>query len=56
MPGTRLQGDEWYPVKCDLVAKQVVLDSTAKDGVTLKQDVCKCWEYASSVAHVTMLT
>jgi hypothetical protein len=49
MPGTRLQGDEWYPVKCDLVAKQAVLDSTAKDGVTLKQDVCKDFQAQNSV-------
>jgi hypothetical protein len=49
MPGTRLQGDEWYPVKCDLVAKQAVLHSTAKDGVTLKQDVCKDFQAQNSV-------
>jgi hypothetical protein len=41
MPGTRIQGDEWYLVKCDLVAKQAVLEGIAKDGISLRQDVCK---------------
>lgn len=41
MPGTRIQGEEWYPIKCDLVAKQAVLDSAAMDGTTLRVEVCK---------------
>ena len=52
MPGTRIQGDEWYPLKCDLVAKQAVLDTTAKDGITLKQDVCKDFQAQNSTEEV----
>jgi hypothetical protein len=27
LQGTRAQGERWYPVKCDMVAKQAVLDT-----------------------------
>jgi hypothetical protein len=47
MLGTRLQGDEWYPVKCDMVAKQVVLDSIAKDGVNV--NVLEAGQYQKRV-------
>jgi hypothetical protein len=40
MPGTRVKGEEWFPIKCDIVAKQVVIDSKVRDGKTLKKDVC----------------
>jgi hypothetical protein len=30
-------------VKCDIVAKQVVIDSEAGDGKTLKKDVCQAF-------------
>jgi hypothetical protein len=40
MPGTRVKGKEWFPIKCDIVAKQVVIDSEAGDRKTLKKDVC----------------
>ena len=52
MPGTRIQGDEWHPIKCDLVAKQAVLDSTAKDGVTLKQEMGKEFQTQNSVEGI----
>ena len=52
MPGTRIQGDEWHPIKCDLVAKQAVLDSTAKDGATLKQEVGKEFQIQNSVEGI----
>jgi hypothetical protein len=52
MPGTRIQGDEWYPVKCDLVAKQAVLDNTAQDRVTLKQEVCKDFQTQNSIKGI----
>jgi hypothetical protein len=52
MPGTRIQGDEWYPIKCDLVAKQAVLDSTAQDGITLKQEVCKDFQTQNSIEGI----
>jgi hypothetical protein len=41
MPGTRIKGEEWYPVKCDMVAKQAVLDKKASDDKTLKTTVCQ---------------
>jgi hypothetical protein len=52
MPRTRLQGDEWYPVKCDLVTKQAVLDSIAKDGVTLKQDIYKEFQAQNGIEGI----
>ena len=52
MPGTRLQGDEWYPIKCDLVAKQAVLDSTTKGNTTLKPEVCKDFHTHNSVEGI----
>lgn len=41
LPGTRVKGEEWYPVKCDMVAKLAVLDRTADDGRTLRQTLCE---------------
>jgi hypothetical protein len=43
MPGTRVRGEEWYPIKCDMVAKQMVMDGEAGDGKTLKKDVCQAF-------------
>ena len=40
MPGTRVKGEEWYPIKCDMVAKQAVIDEQALDDKTLKTTVC----------------
>lgn len=37
--GATLMSEEWCPVKCDEVAKQTVLDETAKDGRTLRREV-----------------
>ena len=37
----RVQGEKWYPVKCDMVAKQAVLDRTATDDKTLSRTVCE---------------
>ena len=39
MPGTRVKGEEWFPVKCDIVAKQVIIDGEVGDRKTLKKDV-----------------
>lgn len=36
MPGTRVKGEQWYPIKCDMVAKQAVMDANADDAKTLK--------------------
>jgi len=52
MPGTRIQGDEWYPLKCDLVAKQAVLNSTAQDKATLKQEVCRDFKAQNSIKGI----
>jgi hypothetical protein len=43
MPGTRVKGEEWFPIKCDMVAKQAVMDGEAGDGKTLKKDVCQAF-------------
>jgi hypothetical protein len=39
----RVKGEEWFPVKCDMVAKQAVMNSEAGDGKTLKKDVCQAF-------------
>jgi hypothetical protein len=39
--GARVQGEKWYPVKCDMVAKQAVLDRTSMDDKTLRATVCE---------------
>jgi len=39
MPGARLKTEEWYPVKFDGVAKDVVLDKESQGGNLLKKDV-----------------
>jgi hypothetical protein len=39
--GARVQGEKWYPVKCDMVAKQAVLDRTSTDDKTLRATVCE---------------
>jgi hypothetical protein len=40
-PGTRVKGEQWYPIKCDMVAKQAVMDVEANDGKTLRQTICQ---------------
>jgi hypothetical protein len=32
-----VKGEEWFPVKCDIVAKLAVIDRTANDRKTLRQ-------------------
>jgi hypothetical protein len=39
MPSIRVKGEEWFPIKCDMVIKQVVIDSEVGDRKTLKKDV-----------------
>jgi hypothetical protein len=39
MPGTRIKGEEWYLIKCDIVVKQAVIDEKASDDKTLKTTV-----------------
>ena len=34
MPGTRVKGEEWFPVKCDMVAKQAVMDRVVNNQST----------------------
>jgi hypothetical protein len=41
LPGTRVKGEEWFPVKCDMVAKLAVMDRAADDGKTLRQTLCQ---------------
>jgi hypothetical protein len=36
MPGTRVKGKQWYPIKYDMVAKQAVMDTNADNRKTLK--------------------
>lgn len=41
LPGSRVQGEKWYPVKCDMVMKQEVLDKSVADNKTLRPTVCQ---------------
>jgi hypothetical protein len=36
MPEARMRGEQWYPVKCDCVAKDVVMDLENDDSKTLR--------------------
>jgi hypothetical protein len=36
MPEARMRGEQWYPVKCDCVAKDVVMDMEKDDSKTLR--------------------
>lgn len=39
LPNARMKGETWYPIKCDMVAKQAVLETESQDKVTLKPEV-----------------
>lgn len=36
-----MKGEEWFLVKCDMVAKLAVMDRAADDGKTLRQTLCQ---------------
>jgi hypothetical protein len=38
-----VRGEEWYLIKCDMVAKQTVIDGEAGDSKTLRKDVCQAF-------------
>jgi hypothetical protein len=40
MPSIRVKGEEWFPIKYDIVAKLAVMDRAANDGKTLRQTLC----------------
>ncbi|GIZ36580.1 hypothetical protein CKM354_000005000 [Cercospora kikuchii] len=40
MPEAYMKSDAWYPVKCDIVSKQAVLDATVEGGRSLRREVC----------------
>lgn len=52
LTGARLKSDEWYPVKCDGVAKQIVLDETEKDEKTLRQEVLERFKKDNSTDEI----
>jgi len=39
MPEARMRGEQWFPVKCDGVAKNAVMDPDKDDGRTLRDAV-----------------
>jgi hypothetical protein len=39
MPEARMRGQQWYPVECDCVAKNAVIDLEKNDGKTLREGV-----------------
>jgi hypothetical protein len=52
LSGAILKSDEWYPIKCDGVAKQIVLDETARDGRTLRQEVLDKFKEDNSTSDI----
>lgn len=45
MPEASVKSEAWYPVKCDMVVKKVVIDESVAGGRTLRTEVCR--EFAS---------
>jgi hypothetical protein len=41
MPTARVKGEPWYPIKCDMVAKEAVCRTGEGDKVMLKTEVCE---------------
>ena len=41
MPTARVKGEPWYPIKCDMVAKEAVCKAGEGDKVTLKTEICE---------------
>jgi hypothetical protein len=41
MPNARVNGEPWYPIKCDMVSKRAVMDPKAGDGRALREAVCE---------------
>ena len=40
MPEATVKSEAWYPIKCDMVSKQAVLDPNAEGGRSLRREVC----------------
>jgi hypothetical protein len=51
----RVQGEKWYPVNCDMVARQVVLDRTATDDKTRRQRVCQDFSKDNQVEGIDFM-
>jgi hypothetical protein len=41
LPGIRVKGEEWFLVKCDIVAKLAMMDRAVDDGRTLRHTLCQ---------------
>lgn len=52
MPGARMRGETWFPLKCDGVAKQMVMDHSVNDGRTLRQEVLEEFKRDNSTAEI----
>ncbi|GIZ36536.1 hypothetical protein CKM354_000000700 [Cercospora kikuchii] len=39
-PEAHVKSDAWYPIKCDMISKQAVLDTTVEGRRSLRSDVC----------------
>jgi hypothetical protein len=51
----RVQGEKWYPVNCDMFARQVVLDRTATDDKTRRQRVCQDFSKDNQVEGIDFM-
>ena len=41
LPEAKIKSEEWYPIKCDIVAKQAVLDTDKNDDRSLRTSICE---------------
>lgn len=52
MPRARIRGETWFPLKCNRVAKQMVIDYSVNDGRTLRQKVLEEFKRDNSIAEI----
>ena len=48
LPEARIKSEEWYPIKCDMVAKQAVLDTEKNDDHSLRTSICEDFKQDNS--------
>jgi hypothetical protein len=51
-----VKGEEWFPLKRDMVAKLVVMDSAVDDGKTLQQTLCQEFGKENTVEGMNFTT
>ncbi|GIZ44647.1 hypothetical protein CKM354_000783800 [Cercospora kikuchii] len=49
VPGIRMEGERWYPIRCDGVAKRAVLETESEQRTTLRADVAETFAKENNV-------